>query len=191
MKKKEIFQGFALFLLIIFLFDTILHFFILPWNQLTFVWISWKGDIDFMTMGVINIFARLLIYGLMLFSLRRFVKVSIPSLLLVIIPTVYLMIDSWWVFENYLFLYGYWSSLLLVIGLIIWAVVKKVYHPRMLMMIAGLSLVLGMLIGLVYVDIMGWNWPYEFVYSFFQRLVYESLFIFLVYLGNLLYQTKE
>lgn len=191
MKKKEIFQGFALFLLIIFLFDTILHFFILPWNQLTFVWISWKGGIDFMTMGVINIFARLLIYGLMLFSLRRFVKVSIPSLLLVIIPTVYLMIDSWWVFENYLFLYGYWSSLLLVIGLIIWAVVKKVYHPRMLMMIAGLSLVLGMLIGLVYVDIMGWNWPYEFVYSFFQRLVYESLFIFLVYLGNLLYQTKE
>ncbi len=191
MKKKEIFQGFALFLLIIFLFDTILHFFILPWNQLTFVWISWKGDIDFMTMGVINIFARLLIYGLMLFSLRRFVKVSIPSLLLVIIPTVYLMIDSWWVFENYLFLYGYWSSLLLVIGLIIWAVVKKVYHPRMLMMIAGLSLVLGMLIGLVYVDIMGWNWPYEFVYSFFQRLVYESLFIFLVYLGNLLHQTKE
>ncbi len=191
MKKKEIFQGFALFLLIIFLFDTILHFFILPWNQLTFVWISWKGDIDFMTMGVINIFARLLIYGLMLFSLPRFVKVSIPSLLLVIIPTVYLMIDSWWVFENYLFLYGYWSSLLLVIGLIIWAVVKKVYHPRMLMMIAGLSLVLGMLIGLVYVDIMGWNWPYEFVYSFFQRLVYESLFIFLVYLGNLLYQTKE
>ena len=126
MKKKEIFQGFALFLLIIFLFDTILHFFILPWNQLTFVWISWKGDIDFMTMGVINIFARLLIYGLMLFSLPRFVKVSIPSLLLVIIPTVYLMIDSWWVFENYLFLYGYWSSLLLVIGLIIWAVVKKV-----------------------------------------------------------------
>ena len=191
MKKKEIFQGFALFLLIIFLFDTILHFFILPWNQLNFVWISWKGDIDFMTMGVINIFARLLIYGLMLFSLPRFVKVSIPSLLLVIIPTVYLMIDSWWVFENYLFLYGYWSSLLLVIGLIIWAVVKKVYHPRMLMMIAGLSLVLGMLIGLVYVDIMGWNWPYEFVYSFFQRLVYESLFIFLVYLGNLLYQTKE
>ena len=191
MKKKEIFQGFALFLLIIFLFDTILHFFILPWNQLTFVWISWKGDIDFMTMGVINIFARLLIYGLMLFSLPRFVKVSIPSLLLVIIPTVYLMIDSWWVFENYLFLYGYWSSLLLVIGLIIWAVVKKVYHPRMMMMIAGLSLVLGMLIGLVYVDIMGWNWPYEFVYSFFQRLVYESLFIFLVYLGNLLYQTKE
>ncbi len=191
MKKKEIFQGFALFLLIIFLFDTILHFFILPWNQLTFVWISWKGDIDFMTMGVINIFARLLIYGLMLFSLPRFVKVSIPSLLLVIIPTVYLMIDSWWVFENYLFLYGYWSSLLLVIGLIIWAVVKKVYHPRMLMIIAGLSLVLGMLIGLVYVDIMGWNWPYEFVYSFFQRLVYESLFIFLVYLGNLLYQTKE
>ena len=191
MKKKEIFQGFALFLLIIFLFDTILHFFILPWNQLNFVWISWKGDIDFMTMGVINIFARLLIYGLMLFSLPRFVKVSIPSLLLVIIPTVYLMIDSWWVFENYLFLYGYWSSLLLVIGLIIWAVVKKVYHPRMLMMIAGLSLVLGMFIGLVYVDIMGWNWPYEFVYSFFQRLVYESLFIFLVYLGNLLYQTKE
>ena len=189
MKKKEIFQGIALFLLLIFIFDTLFHFLIVPFDQLTFVWISLKGDIDFTTIGAVNILARLFIYGLMVFALPRFVKLSIPSLLLVVIPTIYLMIDSWWVFENYLFLYGYWSLLLLVIGFIIWMIFKKVYQPVTLRIIAGFSIGLGVLIGLVYVDIMGWEWPYEFVYSFFQRLVYESLFIFLVYLGNLLQHT--
>ena len=191
MHKKETFQGLALFLFIIFIFDTLLHFLIIPWGQLTFVWISFKGDIDFTTIGLINLFARFFIYGLMVFSLPRFVKVSIPSLLIVIIPTIYLMIDSWWVFENYLFLYGYWSVLLLVVGFLIWLIVKKIYQPKFLIIVASLSLGLGLLIGLVYVDIMGWDWPYEFVYSFFQRLVYESLFIFLVYFGNHLHHIKE
>jgi hypothetical protein len=189
--KKETFQGLALFLLLIFVFDTLLHFLIIPWDQLTFVWISFKGDIDFTTIGWLNLIVRFFIYGLMVFSLPRFVKVSLPSLLIVIIPTIYLMIDSWWVFENYVFLYGYWSALLLVLGLLIWLIVKKIYQPKFLIIMAGLSLGLGLLIGLVYVDIMGWDWPYEFVYSFFQRLVYESLFIFLVYVGNRLHHIKE
>lgn len=183
MKKNKIQPNILAFsILVIFILDSLLHFLIIPFEDLTITWISWKGDIDFTTIGVFNIALRLLAYFFLAFYPKKVARLLPLLLLTYAIPTLYLMVDSWWVFENYVFLYGYWLALLLVsIGLTIGyyqGFLKLISLSQSLWITFGLALT----IMLVYVDIMGWIWPYEFVYAFFQRVIYEPLFLWVIYL---------
>ncbi len=175
----------------IFIFDTLFHFILVPFNSLEFSFINPKGDIDFTNMGVLNILLRLLIYGLLAFQ-PNLIKKWLPlSFLIVILPTLYLIVDSWWVFENYLLLYGYWTFLLIFMGVVTYLIQTKRMEVAILKYVAILSVFLSLFIVLVYVEIMGWEWPREFVYAFFQRVVYEPLFVLLVYLTSLSFKGEK
>lgn len=181
----------SLAIFFIFIFDTVFHFILVPFASLEFSWINPKGDIDFTNIGVINILFRLIIYGLFAFN-PHFLRKWLPfTFLMVALPTLYLMVDSWWVFENYLLLYGYWSFILILMGVVTFLIQTKRIHVALLKFVAIASVFLSIFIILVYVEIMGWEWPREFVYAFFQRVVYEPMFIFLVYLTAFLYKGEK
>jgi len=172
----------ALGILVIFILDTILHFVIIPFEQLTFSLISFKGDIDFINIGILNVALRLIAYASLAFTPQKLGRFLPVTLLTYFIPTLYLIVDSWWVFENYIFLYGYWFVLvMLTIGFTVLLFIGKLQIIKPIYAV-GISFGLGLMIFLVYVDIMGLDWPYEFVYAFFQRIIYEPVFLFVVYL---------
>jgi hypothetical protein len=181
----------SLAIFFIFIFDTVFHFILVPFASLEFSWINPKGDIDFINIGVINILLRLIIYGVLAFIPKVFRKWLPFTFLIVVLPTLYLMIDSWWVFENYLLLYGYWTLILILMGVVTYLIQSKRIHTRSLQYVAIASIFLSFFIVLVYVEIMGWEWPREFVYAFFQRVVYEPMFILLVYLTAFLYKGEK
>ena len=190
--KLNAFQRYlSLAIFFIFIFDTVFHFILVPFTSLEFSWINPKGDIDFINIGVINILLRLIIYGVLAFIPKVFRKWLPFTFLIVVLPTLYLMIDSWWVFENYLLLYGYWTLILILIGVVTYLIQSKRIHTRSLQYVAIASIFLSFFIVLVYVEIMGWEWPREFVYAFFQRVVYEPMFILLVYLTAFLYKGEK
>lgn len=184
--KLNVSSVMALVILIVFILDTILHFVIVPLEELTISWISLKGDIDFIHIGVINILVRVLIYGSLAFIPKKVGRWLPLSLLTYLLPTLYLMVDSWWVFENYVLLYGYWFALVLI------SIVFSIFfYQKHLLKIHSkipllVSLGLGFMILIVYIDIMGLNWPYEFVYAFIQRIIYEPFFLFVVYRSAIL-----
>jgi hypothetical protein len=190
--KLNAFQRYlSLAIFFIFIFDTVFHFILVPFASLEFSWINPKGDIDFINIGVINILLRLIIYGVLAFIPKVFRKWLPFTFLIVVLPTLYLMIDSWWVFENYLLLYGYWTLILILMGVVTYLIQSKRFHTRSLQYVAIASIFLSFFIVLVYVEIMGWEWPREFVYAFFQRVVYEPMFILLVYLTAFLYKGEK
>lgn len=190
--KLNAFQRYlSLAIFFIFIFDTVFHFILVPFASLEFSWINPKGDIDFINIGVINILLRLIIYGVLAFIPKVFRKWLPFTFLIVVLPTLYLMIDSWWVFENYLLLYGYWTLILILMGVVTYLIQTKRIHTRSLQYVAIASIFLSFFIVLVYVEIMGWEWPREFVYAFFQRVVYEPMFILLVYLTAFLYKGEK
>ena len=180
LKLKSLQKYSALFILIVFIFDTLFHFVLVPIDQLEFSWINFKGDIDFTNIGLLNIVIRLTIYGLLAFK-PKWIATYLPLTLFVIaLPTLYLMVDSWWVFENYLLLYAYWFMILILMVYLTFIILRKQLNAKRLNIVFLSSLFLSFFIVLVYVEIMGWNWPREFVYAFFQRFIYEPSFIFLV-----------
>lgn len=190
--KLNAFQRYlSLAIFFIFIFDTVFHFILVPFASLEFSWINPKGDIDFINIGVINILLRLIIYGVLAFIPKVFRKWLPFTFLIVVLPTLYLMIDSWWVFENYLLLYGYWTLILISMGVVTWLVQTKRISTTSLKYVAIVSVLLSFFIVLVYVEIMGWEWPREFVYAFFQRVLYEPMFILLVYLTAYLYKGEK
>lgn len=192
LKETVQFQRYlAMVMLIVFILDTMFHFIIVPMASLEFSWINLKGDIDFTNIGLINIILRLMIYGLLAFKPNVFRKWLPFTFLIVVLPTLYLMIDSWWVFENYLLLYGYWTLILISMGVVTWLVQTKRISTTSLKYVAIVSVLLSFFIVLVYVEIMGWEWPREFVYAFFQRVLYEPMFILLVYLTAYLYKGEK
>lgn len=192
LKETVQFQRYlAMVMLIVFILDTMFHFIIVPMASLEFSWINLKGDIDFTNMGLINIILRLMIYGLLAFKPNVLRKWLPFTFLIVVLPTLYLMIDSWWVFENYLLLYGYWTLILISMGVVTWLVQTKRISTTSLKYVAIVSVLLSFFIVLVYVEIMGWEWPREFVYAFFQRVLYEPMFILLVYLTAYLYKGEK
>jgi hypothetical protein len=182
MKEKQhllLFKGLAISLFIIFILDTLMHFVLVPWDTLNITWISFKGDIDFTTIGIINVIIRLGLYGWLAF-LPQIANKWLPLTLSVMIgTTLYLMVDSWWVFENYMLLYGYWFSLLVVSGWVVYARKKPTAQKSLIM--NWISIGLSVFIAIVYIDIMGLQWPREFVYAYFQRVVYEPLLLWLVF----------
>jgi hypothetical protein len=101
------------------------------------------------------------------------------------------MIDSWWVFENYVLLYGYWTLILISMGVVTWLIQTKRISTTSLKYVAVVSVLLSFFIVLVYVEIMGWEWPREFVYAFFQRVLYEPMFIVLVALTALVMKEEK
>lgn len=180
----SIYRGVAISLFVIFIFDTMMHFVLVPWDQLTITWISLKGDIDFPTMGVINVLVRLGLYGWLAFFPLRF-KQWIPLTLSIMIgTTLYLIVDSWWVFENYMLLYGYWFFL--IVGSVVVIYLRQKPTMKELNWIHGLTLFLTIFIAVVYIDIMGWSWPREFIYAYFQRVLYEPILLWLVFTSALL-----
>lgn len=190
--KISAFQRYlSLAIFFIFIFDTVFHFILVPFASLEFSWINPKGDIDFINIGFINILLRLMIYGLLAFKPNVLRKWLPFTFLIVVLPTLYLMIDSWWVFENYLLLYGYWTLILISMGVVTWLVQTKRISTTSLKYVAIVSVLLSFFIVLVYVEIMGWEWPREFVYAFFQRVLYEPMFILLVYLTAYLYKGEK
>ncbi len=182
MKEKQhllLFKGLAISLFIIFILDTLMHFVLVPWDTLNITWISFKGDIDFTTIGIINVIIRLGLYGWLAF-LPQIANKWLPLTLSVMIgTTLYLMVDSWWVFENYMLLYAYWFSLLIVSGWVVYARKKPTSQKSIIM--NWISIGLSVFIAIVYIDIMGLQWPREFVYAYFQRVVYEPLLLWLVF----------
>ena len=182
MKEKQhllLFKGLAISLFIIFILDTLMHFVLVPWDTLNITWISFKGDIDFTTIGIINVIIRLGLYGWLAF-LPQIANKWLPLTLSVMIgTTLYLMVDSWWVFENYMLLYAYWFSLLIVSGWVVYARKKPTSQKSLIM--NWISIGLSVFIAIVYIDIMGLQWPREFVYAYFQRVVYEPLLLWLVF----------
>lgn len=192
LKETVKFQRYlAMVIFIVFILDTVFHFIIVPIASLEFSWINLKGDIDFTKMGFVNITLRLIIYGFLAFQPHRLRKWLPFTFLIVVLPTLYLMIDSWWVFENYLLLYGYWTLILILMGVVTYLIQSKRIHTRSLQYVAIASIFLSFFIVLVYVEIMGWEWPREFVYAFLQRVVYEPMFIILVYLTAFLYKGEK
>lgn len=190
--KLNAFQRYlSLAIFFIFIFDTVFHFILVPFASLEFSWINPKGDIDFINIGVINILLRLIIYGVLAFIPKVFRKWLPFTFLIVVLPTLYLMIDSWWVFENYLLLYGYWTLILILMGVVTYLIQSKRIHTRSLQYVAIASIFLSFFIVLVYVEIMGWEWPREFVYAFFQRVLYEPMFIVLVALTALVMKEEK
>jgi hypothetical protein len=179
MKQNKLISILSIFIFMFFLADVGLHFLIVPIDSLTFSVMNWKGDIDFVNIGAINILLRLLSLGGIVFfsSYRR--PAYVIGLVLSLVTTVYLMVDSLWVFWNYLSLYGYWFwTLLLMIALFL-AVWKPQWirpYVKHLRIASWASMVI---IALVYIDIMGFDWPYEFVYAYFQRIVFEGLYFVL------------
>jgi hypothetical protein len=182
MKEKQhllLFKGLAISLFIIFILDTLMHFVLVPWDTLNITWISFKGDIDFTTIGIINVIIRLGLYGWLAF-LPQIANKWLPLTLSVMIgTTLYLMVDSWWVFENYMLLYAYWFSLLIVSGWVVYARKKPTSQKSIIM--NWISIGLSVFIAIVYIDIMGLQWPREFVYAYFQRVVYEPLLLWIVF----------
>lgn len=173
-------QYLALFIFIVFIFDTLFHFVLVPIDQLEFTWISFKGDIDFTNIGFFNLVIRLMIYGLLTFKPQWIAKYLPLNLFVVALPTLYLMVDSWWVFENYLLLYAYWFMILILMVYLTFIILRKQLNHNRLNILFFSSLFLSLFIVLVYVEIMGWSWPREFVYAFFQRVIYEPGFICLI-----------
>ncbi|MFZ9139148.1 MAG: hypothetical protein ACO207_01700 [Bacilli bacterium] len=189
-KLKSLHLYLALFIFVVFIFDTLFHFVLVPFEQLEFTWISFKGDIDFTNIGIFNIVIRLAIYGLLAFKPLWVGKYLPLTLLVIALPTLYLMVDSWWVFENYLLLYGYWFLVLILIVYLTFIIQRKQLNAKRLNIVFLSSLFLSFFIVLVYVEIMGWSWPREFVYAFFQRVIYEPGFIFLVGLTHFIKRGK-
>ena len=185
-KIASIYRGVSLSLFVIFILDTLMHFVLVPLDQLTITWISFKGDIDFPTIGIINVFVRLGLYGWLAFFPHRF-KQWIPLTLSIMIgTTLYLMVDSWWVFENYVLLYGYWFFLLGGSVLVIY--LRQKPNMKRLNWIHALTLFLTLFIAVVYIEIMGWSWPREFIYAYFQRVLYEPILLWLVFTSALVHK---
>jgi hypothetical protein len=192
LKETVKFQRYlAMVIFIVFILDTVFHFIIVPIASLEFSWINLKGDIDFTNMGFVNITLRLIIYGFLAFQPHRLRKWLPFTFLIVVLPTLYLMIDSWWVFENYVLLYGYWTLILISMGVVTWLIQTKRISTTSLKYVAVVNVLLSFFIVLVYVEIMGWEWPREFVYAFFQRVLYEPMFIVLVALTALVMKEEK
>lgn len=180
-------------LLIGFVLDTWLHFVILPFDTIEWSWFSWKGDIDFTHIGIINVLLRLSLYAYFALSPKHNAWMLRASLLTVVVPTVFLVIDSWWVVMNYLSLYAYWFYILaLVIAMLTFSFIPK-YLMIWKRQLIALSLLCIPFIGMVYFDIMGLDWPVEFIYSFAQHVLYEALFLIVFILASTLTlnQTKS
>jgi hypothetical protein len=182
-KNQQIILGLALLLSIFFVLDLTLHFVLVPIEQLNFSLYNPKGDIDFTNLGFINMVLRGVSFiGIVVNQRYRRFFYGV-GLALIASTTVYLMVDSLWVFWNYLSLYGYWFftlflTILLTIGM---------FKPKHLKSYDSYLLLAGWvsmgIIALVYMDIMGFDWPREFVYAYVQRIVFEGLFFVLgVYL---------
>ena len=178
-KKQQIILGLAVLLSFFFVLDIGLHFILVPLEQLRFSVYNPKGDIDFINLGFINMLLRGVSFlGIVLNRRYRRYYYGV-GLLLIASTTVYLMIDSLWVFWNYLSLYGYWLfTLILTILLGV-----RIFKPHFLKGFDVYLLKAGWvsmgIIALVYIDIMGMDWPREFVYAYVQRIVFEGLFFVL------------
>lgn len=178
-KNQQIILGLAILLSFFFVLDIGLHFILVPLEQLKFTVYNPKGDIDFINLGFINMLLRGISFlGIVLNRRYRRYYYGV-GLLLIASTTVYLMIDSLWVFWNYLSLYGYWLFTLVLTILLGIRIFKSHFLKSydVYLLIAG-WLSMG-IIALVYIDIMGFDWPREFVYAYLQRIVFEGLFFVL------------
>lgn len=178
-KNQQIILGLSLLLSFFFVLDIGLHFILVPLEQLSFSVYNPKGDIDFINLGFINMLLRgVSFFGIVLNRRYRRYYYGV-GLLLIAATTLYLMIDSLWVFWNYLSLYGYWL-LTLVLTILLGI---RIFKPRFLKSYEVYLLAAGWvsmgIIALVYIDIMGLDWPCEFVYAYLQRIVFEGLFFVL------------
>jgi hypothetical protein len=91
------------------------------------------------------------------------------------------MVDSLWVFWNYLSLYGYWFLTLMITILLMIRVFNPSLLPSLQTRLLYGSWISMVIIALVYIDIMGLNWPREFVYAYFQRIFFEGLYFVVGY----------
>ena len=180
-KNNQIIASLSIFLAVFFVFDLLFHFILVPFDQLTFSVMNLKGDIDFTNIGFFNLFLRgVSLFGIIFHAQYRRYYYGV-GLFLIAVTTTYLMVDSLWVFWNYLSLYGYWFLTLMITILLMIRVFNPSLLPSLQTWLFYGSWISMVIIALVYIDIMGLNWPREFVYAYFQRIFFEGLYFVVGY----------
>jgi hypothetical protein len=179
--RSQFTLGFSILLIMFFFLDLYVHVLLVPSESLVIRLISFRGDIAFNTLGLVNILLRFLLLVSFFFQHKVTTLTKLSYLALHTLILLFLMVNTFDLFFQYVSLYGYWMVQLLSMILFAFFILsnKAISFKSSLWPLLFIPL-----IALVYFDIMGVRWPLPFVYSFIQHAFFEGI-LFVIFLLSL------
>jgi hypothetical protein len=163
------------------LFDIGFRLVILGLDTVRFDLFNFKGDIDFVSIGIINTLVRLAFLVLTLVSFKKARLSILPVLAVTIIPFIYLFFTSLDFFEFYWGLYMYWVLLFalcawLTAGYFVSSARVRLHWTTLSIASIGTYAV----IFLEYQRLFNWNVTRDWYYSLILHFFFDIALLFVV-----------